>query len=446
MKDELKVIKEQLDKHVFSNHEYQSQKEQIINRIKKKPKKPKKLLHTIAAVAAVLLFSIISVPYILQGDSNTPAQNNENPPELHTPNEQQPIVDEKKEQNTEEEPTPPQQEKTGDEWISQFKERWNSTQQPYQKLQLAYTSNFYDRVTLKKTFEVSMGYKNGELIYVSDAMIERPQGKQHLETIINGNQLTLVDHDVKNFENIELAGTAIEIYNDPTIVNLEPLSPLTTYDSLFTEAYSWEVEEVDEIAGWVRLHATLNPRYQDYTRTKANIKIDLDTGIILELTTHAGEKVFEELFVDKIFINDEVDSPNLDTTIPSGYVNLNKVRNERVKIDSKWEAETNRELKKEPQISREGFFVSGEDAFISFILKLKEGTSEQKAKELAQRLVNVYTEKANSSTELKQRGVSIWDQYTFNIFVIIEPSQDEPTYNGEISKNKQNGIPLIKWN
>ncbi|WP_453993249.1 hypothetical protein [Bacillus nitroreducens] len=442
MKDELKVIKEQFDQHVFSKHPYQSQKEEILKRLQKKPKKHKRVIHTLAAVAAVALFTIITSSYVLQQGKENPGQQAEDPT---PPTNQNPITD-KNEDKTIEETTPPQQEKTGEEWIAQFKDEWDRIREPFQKMQLTYHSNTYDSQTIKRTYEINMEYTNENLTYVADSFIDRPKNSQHLKTIIQGNKLTQVDHILKNFETSDLTGTAVDIFNNPSDLTLEPLFPLNGYETLFSDAYSWDVEKVDEAAGWVQLLATVNPDYSDYTRTKAKVKINLDTSIVLELITYEGEKVFEELLVEKALVDDEVVSLNLDTTVPNGYVDINKVNKERVKIDSQWETETNQALKGDPQVSEEGFLLSGEGGFVSFILTVKEGTSEQNAKQLAQSLVNIYTEKANASTELKQRGISIWDQYAFNIFIIIEPTQDDPTYNGDMSKDKQNGVPLIKWN
>ena len=448
MNDHLKDLKQQLDKQVYSKHHYQSQKEQIIQRIKTHhniPEKPKRFVHTIAVIAAVLLFSIISVSYMMQDNHNTPAQVDDHPLKPTAPPEKQPIPEQKEDMDEKEVITPPEEEKTAEEWIAHFYKGWKNLELPYQKIQLTYRSNWYEMESVKKTYDIKFEYRDGKFISRSDSFIEREQWSDHFEVIIDGDELIRVYHNSKTYENIDV-GSDIE-YDDPetdTLNRLAPLFPLNEFGSLFAEAYTWNVEEVNEAAGWVKLQANVNPQYHDYTRTKAKIKIDQDTGVILELITYAGEKVYEELFVDKFLVDDEAEFINVDTTVPSNYNDLKKIRNERVKLDDKWEIETNKIIKEDPQVGEEGFSITGEDNHLTLLLRIKEGTSEQRAKELAQKVVNVYTEHANSSSELKQKGISIWDHYHMNILIFAE-HQNIHTYGGDITQNTQNGEPNIEW-
>jgi len=392
-------IRKALDEEVFSPHKHRSQKTLIMNKVNRKKNRLKAPIFSgFVALFAVIIFTIITTPHFMEGlNKNTGIEKKPEYPQ-HTPapenkNEEEPEIS---------------TEKTVEEWLLYFKELYKEKDWNFNKLNLSYSSEDFGDVHDKRLMEVSMEFKGGKLKYKSTFVHEHKDYVGHTDTYIYGKEVTEVFHHQKKFNKIQLDKPAEELRHDPNNDYSQTLNPLSIQKEIVDrlhhnlDKYGWTLKDINEQEKTVIIYWN-NERGLAY-----EYSIQYETGNIVRETCFSNGKKSSEYLFNIFEIDHQVKNLDFVFSIPKGYRDIEEESRERIILKQEWFDQALNETDNSSIIDHISHYSEG--SYLNILVRIKDESTEAQGKKAAEEFLANFTDIVNSSKELKQRNISIWDE------------------------------------
>ncbi|MGF2618077.1 hypothetical protein FZC84_22590 [Rossellomorea vietnamensis] len=431
-REEQQEIRNSLDRDVFSKYQFKSQHGAIMKKateVSKTPRKEKYYYFGLSGVA-VILFSIVALSYILTSNPDHAPSSTADQEEAES---EQPDVNHHEYIADPDFPLPPHEpdnsfsenekaepdniEKTEEEWKAYFQTLYNEQRENIKKLHLIYESSS----PLSNTAEIEILSKfEEESFIVRENQISFENGKVTLDHsyISTNKEYIFLDHQRNTYNHESTSVTAEDWIRDRSLYTGSPIYHL--HEMAFN-GYSWTVIEQNLKENWILFELNkIDP--QVFLFQRGRIKVQYDSGVILEEKEFDGENFVSTFKLKKLRKNDDLTELPIDKSIPENYIDMQEYRSQQKQViisQSVFDLAEDRVMLNNNKI-REVMFT-GEDGHLHFVLKMDAGTSSTEGKEAGQELVEEFTEAANASESFQKKKTTIWaeGQYDFTIRVEV---------------------------
>ncbi|WP_433745254.1 hypothetical protein [Falsibacillus pallidus] len=456
--DQFKHLKEELDREVFSQAPSRSKKQEILKNIqmKRNPRRTlmKKWIYPATVAAALFIVFLVSYPYIFHSNTKdvgdvppSSAANIDKTPTKETAEETEKSPEEN--QKDQEQPAAVEQnEKSAEEWRVHFQKIWAQKNRSFDNLHLKYTAYFgSSKSDPKSSYIIDSTMENGKLAYNYKEFADDKFSKLREHLIYKDETQYLMNDSAKEYDRNYLDGNKNILSKDHAF-DLIPIFPKYDLNSnLGEDNYKWEIDHYNKEENWVEITAekVAPDKFPDATPgevQKLHAKIDTENGILLSLKDYdAGGTLINDIEVTELAVNEQADKYKPDVELPAGYVSLEDKNKNKVEFKEEWVNAAGAEAKNNAEVA--DFFYSGEGGKLYFVLEFQDNADLEKAKDISKKFIETLTKNADSSKELKERHLTLWDdgQYSFTIRMDIA----DKSYEGDESIDKQNDVPQIKW-
>ncbi|TYS69539.1 hypothetical protein FZC76_04705 [Sutcliffiella horikoshii] len=445
--NEHRWIKESLEKDVFSKYQYRTRKAEIIEKATsiKRVSKKRTYYHYVLSTVALILFSIISVSYMMANQSkpdSTPQavqkeeiSNTQNHNQIMEdkeipldPKDEQRNEDSVKDTNKDDKPLKVQ--RTEEEWKAYFQSIYNSTQESIQKLKLVY--QFNNSSSDNSELEITANFEGDDFVVIENIVSEMNEEITTNQTNISTkDEYILLDHLNKIYDQEFFSPiSAAEFRKNRPLFNGNPLYQLSKEEF---EGYKWTEVEQNMEENWVKFEF-IKTDQKIFFYDKGIIKVKYDTGTILERTTYIAEEIDSYFFLKELKINDEVTQLQMDKSIPSDYVSREqaKTQEKRVIVESSWFDKAGETvMKKHPQIQE--IHSTGEGDLLFVAIDMKEGTTTAEGQKAGQAFFDQFTAIANASSSFQERSTTIWADGQYGIHINVRIPKDASIYGKELN-------------
>ncbi|WP_421381979.1 hypothetical protein ACOJQI_21550 [Bacillus salacetis] len=459
--DPLNDLKAELDKEIFSKHEFRSRKDTIVKKAiesnkENPPRKHPAWVPLSATAAALLIAALLTGNYFLAKNEETPLQADELEEKNDIDNDNmiedlpniEKVPDEVKENETEKDEKIDEEDVTIEQVVPENEppeiSHAEEIRQKYAGIWAA------EKLDIKNIY-LGLNFQDHEKSFQTSSHLSYKNNIPTLHQIggENNNLEIFMKDKVVYYSEYKIISDKKEI-NDPVSylkdstqreIYAYPYYPAKISSPIASEEYSWKI--IEENSDSIEVSGTADR--MDNEIVEFNALIHSDTGIILNFSgyNNNGEKVLgwetDRFELNPVWENDLSD--RIGSIIEWSTHEKGK---EPIIFREEWLNSAKEEIEKGESV--EEIYLGGSDnpTTAIVIIGLAKEISKQEEKELARKILEHMTEEADKNISGNRH---IWDENYFRLLFTKPPNRIYymAAYNKKDAPQDKQGIPEISW-